>query len=49
MVDYCKIFVDESQKHSLIYGALKALSTLVEHSTSKTCQGLIKDLEPACL
>jgi hypothetical protein len=46
---YERVFVEESRKNgSLIYGAIRALSSLVEGSKSKTCQGLIKDLEPAC-
>lgn len=43
-----KIFVEETKKHSMIYGAIRALSYQVESSTSKTCQGLIKDIEPTC-
>jgi hypothetical protein len=45
--EYLKIFLEEASKHSLIYGAIRALTALVDSSTSKTCQGLIKDLEPA--
>ena len=43
-----KIFVDESKKHSVTYGAIKALQYYVQSSTSKTCQGLMKEMEPAC-
>ena len=44
--DIKRIFIEESKKHSLIYGAIKALAYTVETSSSKTCQGLIKDLDP---
>lgn len=47
--EYERVFAEEARKHkSLIYAAIRALATLVEGSKSKTCQGLIKDLEPAC-
>jgi len=48
MESYIKAFLDDTQKHSLIFGAIRALSVVVEHSSSKTCQGLIKDIEAAC-
>ena len=45
--EFERIFIEESKKHSVIYGAIKALQKFAETSTSKTCQGLMKDLEPA--
>ena len=45
---FTKLFIEESKKHSVIYGAIKALQYYVETSTSKTCQGLMKEMEPAC-
>jgi uncharacterized CHY-type Zn-finger protein len=43
-----RIFIEESKKHSVIYGAIKTLQKFAEQSTSKTCQGLLKEMEPAC-
>ncbi len=32
-----RIFIEESKKHSVVYGAIKALQKYAERSTSKTC------------
>ena len=47
-MDFRKIFIEESKRHSVTYGAIKALQNYVESSTSKTCQGLMKEIDPAC-
>ena len=47
--EFKKIFFDESKRHSVIYGCIKSLSYYVQSSSAKTCQGLMKEIEPACL
>ena len=32
MESYLRVFVEDAEKHSLIYGAIRALSTVVENS-----------------